>query len=125
MAATHSGGFLFPSATPVLAGVSVVAATPQTSAIGNNSAGYGMSLSVAVTNAGTGPTLPASVTVLVSFDGTNFMQWAVDQCGVAASGVYAFSYSFPPEISYAKVVVGGNTAQAVTATGQVHLLTGL
>lgn len=125
MAASHSGGHLFPSGSPVAAGTTVAAGTPQTSAIVDNHVGYGMTLTVGVTNGGTPPTVPATVTVFVSFDNTTFIQWAQDVAGVSASTTYTFGYQLPPEIAYAKAVVGGNTAQSVTALGQSNILSGV
>lgn len=125
MPATHSGGNLFPSGTPVAGGTSVSAAGTATSAVVNNSAGYGITLTVQITNGATGPTVPASLSVMVSADNTTFVLWASDQAGAVASTSYTFAYQLPPEISYAKIIVTGNTAQAVTAIAQYNTITAL
>lgn len=125
MASTHAGGNIFPAATPVAGGVTVAAGTPQTSALVNNSTGYGATLTVQVTNGGTPPTIPAVVTILVSADNTTFVTWASDTVGLVASTTYSFGYQLPPEIAYAKVVVGSNTAQSVTGIAQYNQITGL
>lgn len=125
MAATHAGGDMFPSGSPASGGQSVAAGTPQTSLVIDNHTGYGVTISIQIVNGGTGPTLPANVTVLVSADNTTFAPWATDTAGTAASGTYSFGYQLPPEIAYAKVTISGNTAQAVTAKGQYNQITGL
>jgi hypothetical protein len=125
MAATHGGGNIFTSSSPIAAGVTVAAGTPQTSAVVDNHIGYGMTLTVQITNGGTGPTLPANIAIAVSADNTTFVAWASDTAGVAASTADSFAYQLPPEIAYAKVTVGGNTAQSVTAAAQSNLITGL
>lgn len=125
MPATHGGGNLFPSGTPVAGGVTVAAGTPQTSAVVDNHLGYGATLTVQVANGGTGPTVPASITVQVSSDNTTFVTWALDTAGVAASTTYSFGYQLPPEIAYARVVIGSNTAQSVTGIAQYNLISAL
>jgi hypothetical protein len=125
MPATHGGGNLFPSGTPVAGGQTVAAGTPQTSAVVDNHLGYGATLTVQVTNGGTGPTVPASVTVQVSADNTTFVTWALDTAGVTASTTYSFAYQLPPEIAYARVVISGNTAQSVTGIAQYNLISAL
>lgn len=125
MPATHAGGNLFPSGAPVAGGVTVVVATPQTSAVVDNHLGYGATLTVQVTNGGTGPTIPANVTVQVSADNTTYVTWAADTAGVTASTTYSFGYQLPPEVAYARVVIGGNTAQSVTGLAQYNLISAL
>jgi hypothetical protein len=125
MPATHAGGNLFPSGTPVAGGTTVAAGTPQTSAVVNNSAGYGATITAQVTNGGTGPTIPATVTVQVSADNTTFVVWAVDTAGVTASTTYSFGYQLPPEVAYARVVIGSNTAQSVSGVAQYNLISAL
>lgn len=125
MAATHAGGNLFPSGSPSSGGQSVAAGTPQTSAVVDNHVSYGATLTVQITNGGTGPTIGATVTVNVSADNTTFVPWATDEAGTTASTTYTFAYQLPPEIAYASVTVGGNTAQAVTAKAQSNQITGL
>ena len=125
MPATHAGGNLFPSGTPVAGGQTVAAGTPQTSAVVDNHVGYGSTITVQITNGGTGPTIPASLTVFVSADNTTYVAWATDTAGVTASTSYTFGYQLPPEIAYSKVTVGGNTAQSVTAIAQYNLISGL
>lgn len=125
MPATHAGGNLFPSGSPASGGVTVAAGTPQTSALVDNHLGYGATITAQVTNGGTGPTIPASITIQVSADNTTFVTWAQDTAGVAGSTTYAFAYQLPPEIAYAKVVIGGNTAQSVTGVAQYNLISAL
>ena len=122
MPATHAGGNLFPSGAPVAGGQSVAAAGTQTSAVVNNSVGYGATVTVQIINGGTGPTLPANLTLAVSADNTTYVTWAQDTAGVVASTTYSFGYQLPPEIAYARVVVTGNTGQAVTAVAQYNLI---
>jgi CO/xanthine dehydrogenase Mo-binding subunit len=98
---------------------------PATHAGGNLYLGYGATITVQVTNGGTGPTIPANITVQVSADNTTFVQWAMDTAGVTASTTYSFGYQLPPEIAYARVVVGSNTAQSVTGVAQYNLISAL
>lgn len=125
MPATHAGGNLFPSGSPASGGQTVAAGTPQTSAVVDNHVSYGTTLTVQITNGGTGPTIPAMVTILVSADNTTFVSWANDTAGVTASTTYSFAYQLPPEIAYAKITVGSNTAQSITAIAQYNQITGL
>ena len=125
MAATHAGGNLFPTGAPVAGGTSVAAAGSATSALITNSTGYGVTITVQVTNGGTGPTIPATVTIQISADNTTFVTWASDIAGTVASTSYTFGYQLPPEVSYARVQVTGNTAQAVQAIAQYNQLTAL
>lgn len=125
MPATHGGGNLYPSGAPVAGGQTVAAGTPQTSAVVNNSVGYGATITVQVTNGGTGPTIPANITVQVSADNTTFVIWASDTAGVVASTTYSFGYQLPPEIAYARVIIGSNTAQSVTGIAQYNLISAL
>jgi hypothetical protein len=125
MPATHAGGNLYPSGTPVAGGQTVAAGTPQTSAVVDNHLGYGATITVQITNGGTGPTIPATLTVNVSADNTTYVAWATDTAGVTASTTYSFGYQLPPEIAYARVVIGGNTAQSVTGIAQYNLISAL
>jgi hypothetical protein len=125
MPATHGGGNLFPSGAPVAGGQTVAAGTPQTSAVVDNHLGYGATITVQITNGGTGPTVPAALTVFVSADNTTFVTWAADSAGVTASTTYSFGYQLPPEVAYAKVTIGGNTAQSVTGIAQYNLISAL
>lgn len=125
MPATHGGGNLYPSGSPVAGGVTVAAGTPQTSAVVDNHLGYGSTITVQITNGGTGPTIPATLTIQVSADNTTFVVWAQDTAGVTASTTYSFAYQLPPEIAYSRVVIGSNTAQSVTGIAQYNLISAL
>lgn len=125
MPATHGGGNLFPSGTPVAGGQTVAAGSPQTSAVVDNHLGYGATLTVQIANGGTGPTVPAGLAVLISADNTTFVTWASDTAGVTASTTYSFAYQLPPEVAYAKVTISGNTAQSVTGIAQYNLISAL
>ena len=77
---------------------------------------YGGSLSMALTNGGTGPTVPARLTVEISNDNSNWHTFAGPFNGSTTAGAAAeFVVIIPKEVLYCRVVAGGNTGQAVTA----------
>jgi hypothetical protein len=77
-----------------------------------------------ITNGGTGPTLPARVSLQISRDGTN--DW-IDTglgCtgGTANSATFDFAIQVPIEASYWRLSITGNTGQAVTVSAWYDLL---
>ena len=73
-----------------------------------------------VTNGGTGPTVGCTVNVYTSRDGTNYYLFDSIVTGVAASGVYPFSFYLPEPVMHAKIGFGGNTIQAVTVVADIQ-----
>ena len=83
--------------------------------------GTGAGLNLKVTNAGTGPTLPAKLTIQVSTDQTNWYQYGgAIVAGTTASTAYSWGgIILPKEIMYFKVSAGSNTDQNVTLNASV------
>lgn len=108
------------SAQSLMSAVTVAAGTPQNSAA--QAIGYGCSIVGSITNGGTGPTVAASATLQVSADGTTWYSTnQVQTAGVAASTTYPFEFDIgvggngPGDWANARVQVGSNTGQSVTA----------
>lgn len=85
----------------------------------------GCSVTAKITNGGTGPTVPATVEIQVSNDGSAWKSWAKASAGVANSGVYEFSFDLPPSIMYARTRFADNTVQNVTVEAFGHELTSI
>lgn len=76
---------------------------------------YGSTITMKLTNLGTGPTVPAQCEVQYSADGgTVWNRAALYIAGVTASTEYDFIHRVPPEISHFRVLAGNNTVQNVT-----------
>jgi hypothetical protein len=99
------------------------AGATTTSAAWNLSTAYGGVVQARVTNGTTGPTVPCSMTVNLSVDGSTWRQAAVYAAGTTANASYDFAVEIPPAAMYAEVVFSGNTAQAVTVEAYGHELT--
>jgi hypothetical protein len=107
--------------------VSSQTASVGTAVVGNEvdlSTALGLAITALVTNGGTGPTIGCTCIVEVRESGTgNWRTWASATAGVAASGVYPFSFELPPAIIRARMSFSGNTGQAVTVEAIGHELT--
>ncbi len=108
--------------TVVQASGTLTAGTPITSSVVTLTT-YDFATVVAlVTNGGTGPTLPAIVTIQISMDNTTFWNAYIFTAGITASTTYTFTQDLPAGIQYAKVNFASNTAQNVTVA--CHLSAG-
>ena len=81
--------------------------------------GYGAKVLIKITNGGTGPTLPADVTIERSFDNSN---WYADGALVGDSvnsSVTSWQIPLDIEDKYIRVLAGGNTGQDVTCRVEI------
>lgn len=84
---------------------------------------YGCSVTLKVTNGGTGPTVGCDARIEVSNDNSDWWEVFRATAGVANSGVYIWMVDLPASILYARSVFGGNTAQSVTVEADGHVIT--
>lgn len=100
--------------TVVQASGTLTAGTPITSSVVTLTTYDFATVAALVTNGGTGPTLPAIVTIQVSMDNTTFWDAYVFTAGTTLSTTYTFIQDLPAGVQYAKVKFSGNTAQNCT-----------
>ena len=111
-----------------MSGTTVVPGTPQNST--SIATGDGASLLATITNGATGPTVGATATLQVSADNTTFYSTSdVRQAGTTSAASYAFDFNVSlsdyAAWAYARIQIGGNTAQNVTGTVVASHLSGI
>jgi hypothetical protein len=112
MAATKGTAVLTASGT-------LTAGTPITSSAVNISAQDYATVTAVITNGGTGPTLPAIVTIQTSFDNTTFRSVMSQTANTVASAVNTFTFAIDPAVQYVKTNFAGNTAQNCTVASEI------
>ncbi|MEE9609523.1 MAG: hypothetical protein V3U03_17435 [Myxococcota bacterium] len=79
-----------------------------------------------ITNGATGPTIEATMKTQLSPDGTRWYDFGTALAGGTANAlVTSDSTELPPPVMFARNVVGGNTAQNVTADADLSRLDSL
>lgn len=113
--------------TAVFAAQSVAAGGSETSSTVDLSTSYGIAaLNIKITNGGTGPTIPLTVTVQLSNDNSVFYDYlTVVGSTVNSAVVQAGGIEIPEGIQRLKLVATGNTAQAVTVNADISRITAL
>lgn len=109
--------------TIITAGTNNAAATTTTGTVVNLTTAYGGVWTAKVTNGGTGPTLPATVTVYASGDNVNFKTIATLVSQLGAAIISEFNGFVDPGVMYFRIDIGGNTGQAVTVEAFLQELT--
>lgn len=112
MAATKGTAVLTASGT-------LTAGTPITSSATNLTAQDYATVTAIITNGGTGPTLPAILTIQTSFDNSTFRNAYAFTAGTVASTTYTFTQVLDPGVQYVKTNFAGNTAQNCTVASEV------
>lgn len=84
------------------------------------STGYGGQVYVKISNAGTGPTIPAQVQIQVSPDDVKFFNYGGSLvAGTTNSEIYSWSPDIPIGVKYLRLIAGSNTGQNVTIDASV------
>lgn len=86
---------------------------------------YGAFITALVTNGATGPTIPTTVELDYSVDGST---WKVGQQILTATGnnvVTPLVFEISKNVMWVRIGFGGNTAQGTTVEAQIHVITAI
>lgn len=111
-----SGGTLAQGSTKAAPGV--ISNVVDLTAVGSTA-----TLTASLTNGSSAPTSPAVLVAQISFDNTNWRDWALYAGDTIASSFYTFGTRIPLDARYARWVAYGNATNPVTVTFEASVST--